>query len=351
MNARRKTVYVAMSGGVDSSAAAALLTERGFRVVGVFMKPWQPAGVACQWHQDRTDALRVATALGIPLLTWDFSSAYGAKVARPMVAGYRAGITPNPDVECNRHIKFGLFLRRALAGGADAIATGHYARIRRIRSAGGSRKAVLARAKDRNKDQTYFLWGVPQAALERVLFPVGGMLKSEVRGYAKKRNLPVAGKKDSQGVCFVGEMDFKSFLARRIRSRRGLIRDREGTVLGGHDGVSYYTVGQRHGLGLPGGTGPWYVTGKDIRRNELIVGPAEDLACSRARITGTRWFAGKPGPRERVSVAVRYRSPARPAVISSRGIIRFLRPVRAVAAGQSAVVYRNGCVIGGGILV
>lgn len=345
MRIPRSTVYVAMSGGVDSSVAALLLKRAGHRVVGVFMRPWQPRGFACLWERDRADALQVAAKLGIPLETWDFSRQYAASVARPMVSGYRRGVTPNPDVDCNRHIKFGLFAERAFREGADFIATGHYARTVR---AGG--RVHLAAAADRNKDQTYFLWAVPSRALERTLFPLGGLTKPEVRRLAHRAGLVTATKPDSQGVCFVGDLDVKSFLQTHIRPRRGRILHTDGRVLGFHDGAAYYTVGQRHGLDIRDGGGPYYVTRTDVRRNTVTVGPESALYASTARITGAHWLAAAPVAGDRVRVQVRYRGPAVPAVMGGRGRIRFLRPVRAIAPGQSAVVYRGSRLLGGGIL-
>jgi tRNA-specific 2-thiouridylase len=357
--AQPKTAYVAMSGGVDSSVAALLLKKQGFAVVGVFMKPWSPSTTlrssplrstsaasagqaACMWREDRADAVRVAARLDIPLETWDFSRQYGAKVARPMVAGYRHGLTPNPDVECNRHIKFGLFAAKAFKAGADVIATGHYADVK-----GG----CLVRPKDNNKDQTYFLWGVPSAVLARTLFPLAKLTKPEVRALAKKAGLATAAKKDSQGVCFVGALDMKSFLARRIRPRPGRILHLDGRLLGQHDGAAYYTIGQRHGLDIKDGGGPYFVVRRDVKRNIITVGPETALYATTARIVAPNWFGPRPKPGSRVLVQIRYRTPAVPAVLGSGGRIIFAKPVRAITPGQSAVVYRGSRLLGGGILV
>lgn len=333
-----------MSGGVDSAVAAGLLKRRGFDVTGVFMKPWQPAGFTCRWEDDRRDALRVCAVLDIPLLTWDFSRQYGSTVAAPMIAGYRRGRTPNPDVDCNRHIKFGLFARRAFAAGADFIATGHYARIVRYRGT-----PVIAAARDRNKDQTYFLWAVPARVLGQTLFPVGGLTKPQVRAAARRMELPVATKRDSQGVCFVGELKMKPFLASRIRPRTGRIVHCDGRALGTHDGAAYYTIGQRHGLNITDGGGPYYVVRRDVTRNVVTVGPADALLTDRAVLSRTNWFAGAPRAGDRIEVKIRYRADATPAVMGSGGRIRFLRAVRAVAPGQSAAVYRGRRLLGGGI--
>jgi len=336
-----KKVFIAMSGGVDSAVAAHLLVGRGYDVTGVFMKPWQPPGMGCLWQQDREDALRVAARIGIPLKTWDFSRQYGTLVARPMVAGYRAGLTPNPDVECNRHIKFGLFAARAFKEGADLIATGHYARIR-----GGG----LAIAKDTNKDQTYFLWAVPTDVLRRTLFPIGDLTKPQVRAMARHAGLSVAEKPDSQGVCFVGDMDVKAFLTSRIPPRQGTILHRDGRILGTHDGAAYYTIGQRHGLNIRDGGGPYFVVSRDVKRNIIVVGTERDLYGTRAVIRDAHWFGPRPNATDRVHVRARYRAPLVPATVRG-SVIRFTKPVRALTPGQSAVVYRGSRCIGGGIVV
>jgi tRNA-uridine 2-sulfurtransferase len=336
-----QTIYVAMSGGVDSSVAALLLHRHGFNVIGVFMKPWQPSGVRCLWQTDREDALRVAAHLNIPLKTWDFSDAYGSRVARPMIAGYRRGITPNPDVECNRHIKFGLFAERAFREGADAIATGHYAAII---------EDNIQRPRDLEKDQTYFLWGIDPALLSRIQFPLAELTKRQVRSIARRAGLITAAKKDSQGVCFVGELDMKSFLAQRIKQRPGRIMHCDGRELGTHDGAAYYTIGQRHGLDIKDGGGPYFVISRDVRRNTVTVGPASALAATSARMIKMHWLAPKPTAHELVLIQIRYRTQPVPALVGRTGTIQFQEPVRAVAPGQSAVVYRGDTLIGGGIL-
>lgn len=344
----QKMVYVAMSGGVDSSVAAYLLKQQGFRVVGVFMKPWSSSAKAsdgqatiCPWQEDRQDALRVAAKLDIPLLTWDFSREYGATVARKMIDGYRRGKTPNPDVDCNKEIKFGLFYQKALKAGADFVATGHYARIAR---------GVMRTAKDTDKDQTYFLWAIDPQCLERTLFPIGHLTKPEVRTIAVKAGLVTATKKDSQGICFIGELDVKSFLTNRITPRQGNIRHVDGRIIGTHDGAAYYTIGQRHGLDIRDGGGPYYVVAKDTRRNTITVGSEKELYCRSASLTKSNWFGSRPRASEKVQVKIRYRTPGVPATISRTGRVSFSRPVRAVTPGQSAVVYRRGIVLGGGII-
>ena len=344
----QKTVYVAMSGGVDSSVAALLLKKQGFHVVGVFMKPWSAsvktsAGQAprCLWQADRQDALRVAAKLDITLLTWDFSHEYGTRVAQKMIAGYRQGVTPNPDVDCNKEIKFGLFYRKAMRAGADFIATGHYAQIQR---------GNLIKARDTNKDQTYFLWAIKPECLKNTLFPIGALRKPDVRKRAAQAGLVTADKKDSQGVCFVGEMNVKDFLTSKIKPRKGKIIHVDGRLLGTHDGAAYYTIGQRHGLDIKDGGGPYFVVRKDIRKNTITVGAKRDLYGATARLTKMQWFGPRPAPHQTISLKIRYRTPGHAATIDAKGHVRFTRPVRAITPGQSAVVYRGSRVLGGGIL-
>lgn len=337
-------IYVAMSGGVDSSVAALLLVRKGYDVTGVFMKPWQPHGFPCMWEQDRSDALRIASALNIPFETWDFSDEYARHVSGPMVKAYRTGTTPNPDVECNRHIKFGLFYTRALKQGATHIATGHYARIRK-----SSDNFQLLTAKDSTKDQSYFLWGLSATQLPRVLFPVGNMLKSDVRHIAASEGLGTAEKKDSQGLCFVGPLDMKSYLKTVIAPRKGIIIHADGRELGEHDGAGYYTIGQRHGLDIRTGGGPYFVIKKEMRRNRIIVGPASMLQSRTASIKSAHWIGSRPLRGARLNAKIRYRTPTVPVrVTESR--VRFLRPVSALTAGQSIVFYEGSRVAGGAIL-
>lgn len=393
----KQTVYVAMSGGVDSSVAAALLKKRGFNVVGVFMKPWQPSLDSrfkihdlrdCLWQQDREDALWVASILDIPFLTWDFSKEYGKRVTQYMINAYKKGITPNPDVMCNKEIKFGLFLKRALKEGADLVATGHYVRLKRtttdkkqltdnrkVGSRGQSSNINghmfhLLRAKDENKDQSYFLWTLTQKQLQHCLFPIGDYTKPYVRALAKKFKLPVHDKKDSQGVCFVGELDMHDFLARYITPQRGKIFHINGQMLGYHDGAYFYTVGQRHGLDIGDGKGPYYVIGKDMKKNIIYVGGQDNLLSDKARISNMHWIDGKPKFPAHVDVKIRYRTQSTKAELSSNkrpraaplrgkqvtsgefaGTLKFKRPERAITPGQSAVFYAGNELLGGGIIL
>lgn len=337
-----KTVYVGMSGGVDSSVAAALLKKRGFEVVGVFMKPWQPFDDEnfCMWKQDREDAMRAASALNIPFKTWDFSKEYKKSVTDYMIREYRAGRTPNPDVMCNKEIKFGHFLKRALKEGADYIATGHYVRRKGTR---------LLQGKDKNKDQSYFLWTLTPEQIKHCLFPIGDYIKPEVRKLAKKFKLPNHDKKDSQGVCFIGPLDMKEFLTSYIKPKPGKIIHTDGRALGTHDGVYYYTIGQRHGLNIRLGGGPYYVTGKDIKKNIIYVGENADTSLRSAKVGDLNWISSErsSGP---VEVKVRYRTASSKAVLKKNGSLEFKKPERAVTSGQSAVFYKGQQLLGGGII-
>ncbi len=365
----KQKVYVGMSGGVDSSVAAALLKKQGFEVHGVFMKPWQPSqGLVtsgedvgkqkpltpdCIWEQDREDAMRVAAVLDIPLYTWDFSEEYGREVTTYMVEAYRKGRTPNPDVMCNKEIKFGVFLKKALAEGADFIATGHYARVE-----GSGQKAVgretaaytLRTSVDGNKDQTYFLWTLTQEQLSKTLFPIGDLTKPEVRKLAKKFRLTTFDKKDSQGVCFIGPLNMRDFLKSYIAPKSGNILDMHGKTIGKHDGASYYTIGQRHGLNITLGGGPYLVVSKNIKNNTVTVGKENDLLANATKVTDMHWIGEKPKLPGNLDVKIRYRTKAEPATLQADGTLKFEKSQRAITPGQSAVFYKDSAVLGGGII-
>ena len=365
-----------MSGGVDSSVAAALLKNKGYDVTGVFMRSWSSeltalnvAGdIQCPWQKDREDAMRVATKIGIPLLTWDFSKEYKKEVADYMIREYKAGRTPNPDVMCNKHIKFGLFLEKALKEGADFIATGHYVRLKRT-----SRKLKVCKvksqklyeldelyklytARDGAKDQSYFLWTLTQEQLKYCLFPIGNYTKPEVRKMAKKFGLSTHSKKDSQGVCFIGALDMKEFLKHYIKPEKGKILDLDGNLIGSHDGVFYYTIGQRHGLDIKNGKGPYYVVRKDVKRNVIYVGSNKDLLSPKMKLIGINWINSPVDKRlaksfiHRLDVRVRYRAPLSKAVINNNGEVIFKKPEIAITPGQSAVLYKGEEMLGGGII-
>ena len=374
---KNKKVFVAMSGGVDSSVAALLLKKEGYDVVGVFMKNWgEPLGEGerCQWERDQKDAREVAAVLKIPFYTFDFEKDYKKKVADYMLAEYKKGRTPNPDVMCNKEIKFGLFLGRALKLGADFVATGHYVKLK-SKNEKGKIKIQLFQAKDKNKDQSYFLWTLTQKQLKYCLFPIGDYLKPEVREIAKKAWLPTAEKKDSQGVCFVGKFDFAEFLKKKIKPKKGKIIDIDsGEIIGEHDGVYYYTIGQRHGIGLKGGlekggeNSPYFVCGKDIKKNILYAAAGENnpaLYKKEIKLLGVSFINPNHFSNSRewflpVSARVRYRQPLQKASLfeikNKKSNLKnfkvvFEKPQRAIAPGQSAVFYlKSGETLGGGII-
>src|SRR6185312_6821522 len=299
-----KKVYVGMSGGVDSSVTAALLQEQGYDVTGVYMKNWSQdlPGFVCPWKEDYQDAKRVAVQLGIDFKMFDFETEYRQKVVDYMVREYQAGRTPNPDVMCNQEVKFKLFLEAALAEGADMIATGHYARIK---------DGQLFAGLDPAKDQSYFLYRVTEAALQKSLMPIGELHKTEVRRLAKKLGLATADKKDSQGICFVGKVGIKEFLLNELGPQpRGPIVDQNDKTIGEHDGAIFYTVGQRHGLNVGGGL-PYYVTRKDIRANTVYVTTNlddKDLWSKDLKLEDLHWINGKPG-KQAYQARLRYRGP------------------------------------------
>jgi tRNA-specific 2-thiouridylase len=344
-----KTVYVGMSGGVDSSVTAALLKEEGYNVVGVFMKNWTKdvPGFPCPWKQDFQDAKRVAVQLGIDFRVYDFETEYKQRVVDHMISEYQAGRTPNPDIMCNQEVKFKLFLDTALSEGAEMIATGHYAR---------TNDGQLLKAKNKDKDQTYFLYRVTEDALSKTLFPLGDFKsKSEIRLLAKKFGLSTAEKKDSQGICFVGKVGIKEFLQQYISSEPGEIVDRNGAVIGEHDGAIFYTLGQRHGLNVGGGL-PYYVVEKDMANNQVIVSTDLDddmLWRSELSLKDVHWINAQPSESKTYQARMRYRAPLVAAQIRQAGnkwLLTLHDPVRAVTPGQSAVLYDGECVIGGGIV-
>lgn len=344
-----KTVYVGMSGGVDSSVSALLLKEQGFRVVGVYMKNWSRdlPGMKCPWAEDLADAKRVAVKLGIDFLVWDFEKEYHDKVVDYMLEEFRKGNTPNPDIMCNQEIKFKLFYEKAMEDGADFIATGHYAR---------TRQATLLRAVDENKDQTYFLYRISEEALRHTLFPIGGMLKPEVKKLAAEKGLHNAYKKESMGVCFVGEVGMKDFLKEYIEIEPGEIREAESEkVLGYHEGAVFYTIGQRHGLYLSGLAGevndgmPCYVVKKDLKHNIVYVSKNLNHEAIWTKELNLKDILLRASTPEQVQVRLRHRAPLIPATFDGKAL-RFESEIKRPASGQSAVLYDNEICLGGGII-
>ncbi len=304
-----------MSGGVDSSVVALLLKQKGYDVVGIYMKGWSLTGCA---EEDARDARRVAGVLNIPFYIFNFESEFKKEVVDYMVSEYAAGRTPNPDVMCNREIKFGLFLKKALSLGANYIATGHY-----VRKVGDK----FMQAKDGNKDQSYFLWTLTQWQLKYCLFPIGNYTKPQVRMIAKKYCLPTANKPDSQGVCFVGEINVAEFLKEKLGKNLGPILTLTGKRVGTHDGLSFYTIGQRRGIGSTGGGTPYYVVRKDRKKNTLFVAEAENKALFARKLMAwdLNWISGKtPKLPLKCLARIRYRQPLQTAIIKKLLVISYL---------------------------
>ena len=352
-------VVVGMSGGVDSSVAALLMKRAGHEVIGVFMKNWEEKdedGV-CTSERDWADVRQVCEALDIPYYSVNFSRQYRERVFEHFLSEYRKGRTPNPDVLCNREIKFNVFLDFAESLGADKLVTGHFARIDQC---GGEYR--LLRAADENKDQTYFLYMIDQRALSKAMFPVGGLTKGEIRSIAREAGLPVSDKKDSTGVCFIGERNFKQFLSGFLPAQPGDMITTDGRVVGRHDGLMYYTLGQRRGLGIGGGGNGqrWFVIGKDLEHNRLVVSQGEDdaLFAREAAGSGATWLAGHPpvgaGEALDCQVRLRHRQPLQGCRLTLDGEdgvrVTFDVPQRAVTPGQSAVFYLDQVCLGGAIV-
>jgi len=373
MNKKPK-VLLGMSGGVDSSVSAVLLLEAGYEVIGAFMKNWSgdvngpevkgtdrigTSFEECGWKTERRDAMRVAAQLGIPFLTFDFETEYRRDVVEYMFREFEAGRTPNPDVMCNRHMKFDLFLKEADKLGCDFIATGHYARTENPLlieegAGGGVSRTRILKGIDPNKDQTYFLWAIDKAVLPRVLFPIGHLEKPEVREIAAKHNLEVATKKDSTGICFVGEVDMREFLKARMKEEPGNVVTTDGKVIGKHIGINFYTIGQRHGLDIGGGD-PYYVVEKRRETNEVVVGSNFHPALFKKELTASQlnWFKEPQFPIE-CEARLRHRQPVQKCVVSQESDnqvhVTFSEPQRAVTPGQSIVFYVGDEMIGGGII-
>ena len=349
MKSPQQTVYVGLSGGVDSSVAAALLQQQGYTVVGAYMKNWTEdlPGMPCPWKDDLADARRVAAHLDIPLKILDFEQEYREQVVDAMVAEYQAGRTPNPDVWCNEHIKFKLFYDAARKAGADLIATGHYAQT--------DGTGALLKAKDADKDQTYFLYRISRDALRHTLFPVGAYTKPEIRALAKQFGLPTATKKDSQGICFVGQVGIRDFLAGRVEHTPGLIEQPGKGVVGKHEGAIFYTIGQRKGLDIALGK-PAYVTAINPDTNTVVLGDEEDLEKEEMKVGKINWikYDGIDSEMEALT-KIRYKdkgslSSLIPSDNGTDITVRFYEKAKGIAPGQSAVFYEGDDVIGGGII-
>lgn len=368
----KKTVFVGMSGGVDSSLSAALLKKQGYEVVGVFIRTWHPDFLECNEEEERRDAMRVAAYLDIPFLTFDFEDVYKKEVGDYMISEYKKGRTPNPDVMCNKHVKFGAFLQKAISMGADYVATGHYSKIEvgiissydfLLRKVNHSKKQFqLLKGIDESKDQSYFLWTLNQDQLSKILFPIGHLKKSEVRNLAKKLKLPVAEKKDSQGICFLGPVDLKEFLAHYIKEKKGNVLNDNGEVVGYHNGATFFTIGERHGFIITKKSPndrPFYVVSKDIKRNTITVSDTPKKLENKTslkvyEIEQVNWISGVPEESKKYSAQIRYHGEYLSCDVSynkkdKRYFINFDKPVL-VSEGQSIVLYDKDVTIGGGIV-
>ncbi|MBU1728258.1 tRNA 2-thiouridine(34) synthase MnmA [Patescibacteria group bacterium] len=388
-----RTVFVGMSGGVDSSVSAALLKKQGYDVVGVFIRTWHPEFLKCNEEEERRDAMRVATHLGIPFLTFDFEDVYKKEVADYMIREYKAGRTPNPDVMCNKEVKFGAFLKKALSMGADYVATGHYAGNKNclekstdiflLKNYSCSRQSrsqasfqdsfCLVKGVDPSKDQVYFLWTLKQKQLSKILFPIGHLNKKEVRKLAERFKLPVAEKKDSQGICFLGAVDLKNFLKHYIQEKKGevilvpseVVGKNKSEVIGFHDGVVFYTLGERHGFTITKknpNDRPYYVVGKDVKKNILYVSQNKNCLEKSTDIfllKNVNWIKHTPNEKKNYTAQIRYHGEFLPCRIelakggpdrSRRARVIFKNPIL-VASGQSCVIYDKDICLGGGIII
>lgn len=370
---KRGKIFVGLSGGVDSSVSAALLKREGYAVTGVFIKVWTPPLLECTWKEDRLDAMRVCAKLQIPFITLNLEKEYKKEVVDYMIAEYKAGKTPNPDVMCNKQIKFGAFYRFARNQGADFIATGHYARIVKRKTCNVKRLAkdgilsslhalrcTLHAGLDSQKDQSYFLWNLKQEQLPHILFPVGGMLKSKVRMLAKSFGLVTADKKDSQGLCFLGKVDMKKFLENYIRPKKGPVINERGETIGTHNGVVFFTLGERHGFIIKNKSSkeaPYYVIDKNVTKNTLTVShdPRKTIRTDSRRVFTlemVNWISGEPQMVTSLTARLRYRQPIQKVrlIHNSNFVVRFASPQSGGDFGQSVVIYDGEACLGGGII-
>jgi len=376
---KKTKVYVGMSGGVDSSVSAALLKQAGFDVTGVFIKVWQPDWIDCSWREERHEAMRAAAHLGIPFVTLDLEKEYKEGVIDYMISEYRAGRTPNPDVMCNREVKFGAFWRWAEKQGAKYVATGHYTQVSIINDQYPSESQYkLLVSKDSNKDQSYFLWTLNQADLKHVMFPVGHLEKPEVRKLAKKFGLPNAEKKDSQGLCFIGKIDVKEFLAHYIETKPGQVLNEKGEVIGSHNGALLITIGERHGFTIDAKhktpqDDRYYVVSKDVDKNTITV---SDRSENKNQILGdnnqdtrnnnqnrqqvklirVNWVGAIPVVGDSLQARTRYRQALQNIEIvsvdekSGLATVEFKVHQDTITSGQSLVMYKGEECVGGGVI-
>ncbi len=356
----RKKVYVGLSGGVDSSVSAALLKKQGYQVTGVFIKVWQPDFYECTWKEDRLDAMRVCAKLNIPFVTLNLEKEYKREVVDYMIREYKVGRTPNPDVMCNKYVKFGAFFKWAIKNGADYVATGHYAQAKKVKNG----RMTLSVSNDKEKDQTYFLWTLSERELKKTLFPVGHLTKTQVRRYAKKFDLPTALKKDSQGLCFIGKVNMKEFLSHYVTPKQGKVLDTDGTTIGYHRGSLFFTLGERHGFTITKKTAHdtrLFVVKKDLRRNTITVARKlkkqenpSDSDDTRVTLTNVHWISREPHTNKPYYGRVRYRQPLAECFLehmsSGKATIQFTKSQSFLTPGQSLVIYNGAECVGGGII-
>lgn len=354
---QKQSVFVGLSGGVDSSVSAALLQRAGFNVTGVFIKVWSPDWLECTWREDRRDAMRVCAKLGIPFKTLDLEEEYKRGVVDYMLSEYKAGRTPNPDVMCNKEVKFGAFYDWARSEGADFIATGHYAQVEKHEDG-----FVMKKSPDETKDQAYFIWNIRKDQLPRILFPIGHLKKTDVRKLAATFKLPTATKKDSQGLCFIGKVNMKEFLKHYISEKQGKVINEQGDVVGQHDGAFFYTVGERHGFTITKKTPhdtPYYVISKDIEHNVLVVSnQSQEERVVRgvtSVVLGTiHWISYIPTEGKKYECQIRYHQHMQQCTFlkNAKGeyVVSFSTPQIGVSIGQSLVMYEGDICLGGGVI-
>ncbi len=353
---KKLKVFVGVSGGVDSSVALALLQREGYDVTGVFLKVWSPDFLPCDWKEERRSAMRVCVILGVPFLTMDFEKEYKKEVVDYMIREYSSGRVPNPDVFCNKYVKFGAFLQKALEMGADFVATGHYSQVVK-----NGNIHELHESADKNKDQSYFLYTLGQKELSHTFFPVGGMTKPEVRALAEKFGLPTAEKKDSQGLCFIGKIDIKDFLSHYIETKPGDVLNSKGEVVGSHDGAVFYTIGQRHGFTVTKKSSAdprFFIISKNLAKNTITIADKENEAeavySTKEIVIKDLHFINDQGLIPlKISAEIRYRQKKQDCSLikGADGYnIKFENPQNGVSVGQSVVLYSGEVCLGGGII-
>ncbi len=353
---KEKLVFVGLSGGVDSSVALALLKKEGYKTVGVFIKTWSPDFINCSWSKERREAIRICSFLNVPFIDFDATEEYKREVANYMIEEYRKGRTPNPDVMCNRQIKFGAFWEFAKSKGADYIATGHYAKKEYQENEGHQ----LLIGPDKNKDQVYFLWTLNQEDLGHSLFPIGNMTKEKVRKLAKRLKLPNADKKDSQGVCFLGKLDMKEFLSHYIKKEAGKVLSEEGEIIGEHTGSMFYTLGERHGFKIEkkhSSGKPFFVIGKDIKNNTITVSnelrPEQNSERKTLRLNNCNWIGRAPLVNGKYQIQIRYHGKLKLAEVENikkDTLALKLKKNILADSGQSVVIYDGKVLLGGGVI-